>query len=131
MKTSEILQLGSVGPSPQNRSRIYWRGANKASKGCSLTSACSKDAYCFLLSSFSGVSQPGTVFPACQRLSAMCLRSRGFAAEKSLCHLTSFSGSRKFRGSAAPCTSYSCLRDAIWTPGAIPPSKLTSLFHGL
>lgn len=39
------------------------------------------------LPSFSGVSQAGTAFPACQGLSASAL-----AAEKSLCHITSSSG---------------------------------------
>lgn len=79
---------------------------------------CFEDAYCFLLSSFSGDSQPGAVFPACQGLSAMGLGSTVFTAEEPLCHLMSFSGRRKLRGSAALCTSRGL--EKIWISGEIP-----------
>lgn len=81
---------------------------------------CLENAFWFLLSSFLGDSQIGTAFPACQGLSPTCLGSAVFAAEESLCHLTSFFGRRKIRGSTATFTPYSCLGEVIWIPSEIP-----------
>lgn len=94
VKSSEILQLGSAGPRSTEQIQTIPERSKQGQRGVLPNlKKCLEDAYCFLLSSFLGDSQPGTAFPSCQGVSATCLGSTAFAAEKSLCH-SPFSFSR-------------------------------------
>lgn len=121
MKPSEILQLGAEGPTEQIQN-ILERSKQNQQGMLPILKTCLENAFWFLLS-FWGDFQPGAAFPASHELSATCLGSAVFAAEESPCHLTSFFGRRKLRGSAATFTSYSCLGEVIWIPSEIPQSK--------
>lgn len=83
-KSNKILQLGSGGPSPQKRSRIYKRGTNQAREGCSLAS---KKCLEVLFFSFAIIFRS---FSTRRRISSLPgLSASAFAAEKLLCHFTS------------------------------------------